>query len=55
MKIKPPLLMVIVLTILCATIVVIRISSIEDTYICVNHEWVAHGNPTGDPPIDGCQ
>ncbi|MFA6094707.1 MAG: hypothetical protein WC757_02360 [Candidatus Paceibacterota bacterium] len=27
----------------------------EDMWICVNNEWVAHGNPSADKPVTGCE
>lgn len=32
----------------------LRFSSGEDTWICVNDEWVRHGNPANPQPETGC-
>ena len=32
----------------------LRLSSPEDTWICVKDMWVKHGNPSSTPPVSGC-
>jgi len=32
-----------------------RLLSPEDTWICVNNQWVKHGNPSSLQPETGCK
>lgn len=36
------------------TLLVLRLLTPEDTWLCVNGEWVKHGNPSADHPATGC-
>jgi len=40
--------------VILASIFLIRILTPEDTWICDDGQWVRHGNPTQDMPIDAC-
>ena len=43
-----------VLLVILLSIVALRFSSPEDTWICVNNAWVKHGNPSAPAPTSGC-
>ena len=38
-----------------AVIVVVRLRSLEDTWICKDGVWVKHGNPSGPMPTGSCK
>ena len=38
-----------------AVIVVVRLRSLEDTWICKGGVWVKHGNPSGPMPTGSCK
>lgn len=43
----------VILTLL-VVVVIARLSSPEDDWICVNNEWVKHGNPDSPKPQEKC-
>jgi hypothetical protein len=51
---KKPLYILLILVVLVAIVSVIRFSGPEDTWICVDKEWVKHGNPDTTAPVSGC-
>ena len=44
----------VVVLILAVALVIVRFSTPEDTWICVNNQWVKHGNPSAPMPQSGC-
>jgi membrane-bound inhibitor of C-type lysozyme len=40
--------------IIAGAVLVLRLVSPEDTWICVNNVWVKHGNPSSAMPTSGC-
>lgn len=52
---KKFLIVVIIIILLAAAIVFsLRLLTGEDSWICVNGEWVKHGNPSAPMPNSGC-
>jgi hypothetical protein len=48
------LLGVLVIVLIGLAVVIIRISSPEDTWLCQNGQWVKHGQPQLPPPTENC-
>jgi spore germination protein GerM len=40
--------------VIVSSLVVVRFLSPEDNWICVNGEWVKHGNPSSEKPAEDC-
>jgi len=57
MKYKYPILIAAILFILAGTALVVRFifGGPEDSWICVNDQWVKHGNPRNPAPQSGCR
>lgn len=37
------------------TLFVVRLSTNEDTWVCENGTWIAHGQPSSPMPVSGCE
>jgi hypothetical protein len=46
--------LIIIVVIVVAIIVIARLSTPEDTWLCVDSQWVKHGNPFESMPTTGC-
>lgn len=51
---KKILTVVLVILAIASSLVVIRFLTPEDTWICVEGEWVKHGNPSVEKPAEDC-
>ena len=54
MKKKILIILGIFLVIVLGTIVILRIFTPEDTWLCQNGSWVRHGNPSASMPTSIC-
>lgn len=45
---------IVILTLILTTIIILRLASPEDTWLCQNGQWVKHGRPAGPAPTAGC-
>lgn len=52
---KKNLIILAVILIIIGVIILFRILTPEDTWICQNGEWVKHGNPTAPQPVNSCK
>lgn len=44
----------VILIVVVAIVAFARVATGEDNWICVNGEWVKHGNPSSPMPDGGC-
>ncbi|MFA5127152.1 MAG: hypothetical protein WC465_04135 [Patescibacteria group bacterium] len=54
---KPPkffIIIIILLVLLFAGVIVARLFSPEDTWLCQDGQWVKHGNPSAVMPTTPC-
>jgi hypothetical protein len=51
---KKKVILISIIVIIMGVILVLRLSSPEDTWICTNNVWIKHGKPDPTPPILGC-
>lgn len=53
-KTKKILFSVFILIAVFIVILLVRLFSPEDTWLCVNGKWIKHGNPTRPMPVIDC-
>ena len=54
MSIRKSYSFVLVLALVAVGLIVVRLISPEDTWLCQSGQWVKHGNPSGLMPESGC-